>query len=80
MRTFELRVYKLRTKEALDFYRKQIYPSIASSRSHPAGEVRKKFHAAFDNQEDVGTGSPSQNSISSEQRAAVLLLAAPGCQ
>jgi len=26
MRTFELRVYKLRTKEALDFYREQIYP------------------------------------------------------
>ena len=26
MRTFELRVYTLRTKEALDFYREQIYP------------------------------------------------------
>ena len=26
MRTFELRVYTLRTKEALDFYRDQIYP------------------------------------------------------
>ena len=26
MRTFELRVYKLRTKEALDFYGEQIYP------------------------------------------------------
>ena len=26
MRTFELRVYKLRTKEALDFYIEQIYP------------------------------------------------------
>src|SRR5262249_28833578 len=26
MRTFVLRVYKLRTKEALDFYREQIYP------------------------------------------------------
>ena len=26
MRTFELRVYKLRTKEALDFYTEQIYP------------------------------------------------------
>jgi hypothetical protein len=26
MRTFELRVYKLRTKEALDFYMNQIYP------------------------------------------------------
>jgi len=26
MRTFELRVYKLRTQEALDFYREQIYP------------------------------------------------------
>src|SRR5262249_37456304 len=25
MRTFELRVYKLRTKEALDFYREEIY-------------------------------------------------------
>ena len=26
MRTFELRVYKLRTKEALDFYMEKIYP------------------------------------------------------
>jgi hypothetical protein len=26
MRTFELRVYTLRSKEALDFYREQIYP------------------------------------------------------
>src|ERR1700722_8162152 len=26
MRTFELRVYNLRTKEALDFYMEQIYP------------------------------------------------------
>ncbi len=26
MRTFELRVYKLRTKEALDFYMNEIYP------------------------------------------------------
>src|SRR6202023_644409 len=26
MRTFELRVYMLRTKEALDFYMEQIYP------------------------------------------------------
>ena len=26
MRTFELRVYKLRTKEALDFYEEKIYP------------------------------------------------------
>src|SRR5262245_64034227 len=26
MRTFELRVYKLRTKEALDFYKEKIYP------------------------------------------------------
>ena len=26
MRTFELRVYKLRTKEALDLYMNQIYP------------------------------------------------------
>jgi hypothetical protein len=26
MRTFELRVYKLRTKEALEFYKEQIYP------------------------------------------------------
>ena len=31
MRTFELRVYKLRTKEALDFYMEQIYPSHLSS-------------------------------------------------
>ncbi len=31
MRTFELRVYKLRTKEALDFYRDQIYPGHLSS-------------------------------------------------
>ena len=26
MRTFELRVYTLRTKEALDFYRGVVYP------------------------------------------------------
>lgn len=26
MRTFELRVYNLRTKEALDFYREVVYP------------------------------------------------------
>lgn len=31
MRTFELRVYTLRTKEALDFYREQIYPRHLSS-------------------------------------------------
>jgi hypothetical protein len=31
MRTFELRVYKLRTKEALDFYKSQIYPRHLSS-------------------------------------------------
>ena len=31
MRIFELRVYKLRTKEALDFYREQIYPRHLSS-------------------------------------------------
>src|SRR5215831_13381805 len=31
MRTFELRVYKLRTKEALDFYREQIYPRHLNS-------------------------------------------------
>jgi hypothetical protein len=31
MRTFELRVYKLRTQEALDFYREQIYPRHLSS-------------------------------------------------
>jgi len=31
MRTFELRVYKLRTKEALDFYGEQIYPRHLSS-------------------------------------------------
>ena len=31
MRTFELRVYKLRTKEALDFYMQQIYPRHLSS-------------------------------------------------
>src|SRR6202790_2697990 len=31
MRTFELRVYKLRTKEALDFYMNQIYPRHLSS-------------------------------------------------
>ena len=31
MRTFELRVYKLRTKEALDFYMEQIYPRHLSS-------------------------------------------------
>jgi len=31
MRTFELRVYTLRSKEALDFYREQIYPRHLSS-------------------------------------------------
>jgi len=31
MRTFELRVYKLRTKEALDFYMNQIYPVIPAA-------------------------------------------------
>ena len=31
MRTFELRVYKLRTKEALDFYTEQFYPRHLSS-------------------------------------------------
>ena len=31
MRTFELRVYKLRTEEALDFYREQIYPRHLNS-------------------------------------------------
>jgi hypothetical protein len=31
MRTFELRVYKLRTKEALDFYMNQIYPRHLNS-------------------------------------------------
>ena len=31
MRTFELRVYTLRTKEALDFYREEIYPRHLNS-------------------------------------------------
>src|SRR5579863_4795161 len=31
MRTFELRVYKLVTKEALDFYREKIYPRHLNS-------------------------------------------------
>ena len=31
MRTFELRVYKLRTKEALDFYTEKIYPRHLNS-------------------------------------------------
>src|SRR5215813_10163428 len=31
MRTFELRVYKLRTKEALDFYREEIDPRHLNS-------------------------------------------------
>jgi hypothetical protein len=31
MRTFELRVYKLRTKEALDFYMNQVYPRHLNS-------------------------------------------------
>jgi len=31
MRTFELHVYKLRTKEALDFYREKIYPRHLNS-------------------------------------------------
>jgi len=31
MRTFELRVYKLRTKGALDFYREMIYPRHLNS-------------------------------------------------
>ena len=30
-RLFELRVYKLRTKEALDFYREKIYPRHLNS-------------------------------------------------
>jgi len=31
MRIFELRVYKLRTKEALEFYKEQIYPRHLNS-------------------------------------------------
>jgi len=31
MRTFELRVYKLRSKEALDFYREKFYPRHLNS-------------------------------------------------
>ena len=31
MKTFELRVYTLRTKEALDFYREKIYPRHLNS-------------------------------------------------
>jgi hypothetical protein len=31
MRTFELRVYTLRTKEALDFYMETIYPRHLNS-------------------------------------------------
>ena len=31
MRTFELRVYKLRTKEVLDFYREVVYPRHLNS-------------------------------------------------
>jgi len=31
MRSFELRVYKLRTKEALDFYREVVYPRHLNS-------------------------------------------------
>ena len=31
MRTFELRVYKLRTKEALEFYREVVYPRHLNS-------------------------------------------------
>ena len=31
MRTFELRVYTLRTKEALDFYMQTIYPRHLNS-------------------------------------------------
>jgi len=31
MRTFELRVYTLRTKEALDFYMEEVYPRHLSS-------------------------------------------------
>jgi hypothetical protein len=31
MQTVELRVYALRSKEALDFYREQIYPRHRSS-------------------------------------------------
>jgi hypothetical protein len=31
MRAFELRVYKLRTKEALDFYMEQVYPVISAA-------------------------------------------------
>lgn len=31
MQTYELRVYKLRTKEALDFYREVVYPRHLNS-------------------------------------------------
>ena len=31
MRTYELRVYTLRTKEALDFYREKVYPRHLNS-------------------------------------------------
>ena len=31
MRTFELRIYTLRTKEALDFYRREVYPRHLNS-------------------------------------------------
>jgi hypothetical protein len=47
MRTFELRLYKLRTKEALDFYTEQIYPRHLSSipwRETPA-YIRRRSQA-----------------------------------
>ena len=53
MRTFELRVYKLRTKEALDFYMEQIYPRHLSS--FPLFGI--EAHGFWTAKEDVEPGS-----------------------
>ena len=50
MRTFELRVYKLRTKESLDFYMNQIYPRHLSS--FPLSGI--EAHGFWTAKEDVG--------------------------
>jgi hypothetical protein len=48
MRTFELRVYTLRTKEALDFYREVIYPRHLNSFPRFGVEAHGFWTAAAD--------------------------------
>jgi hypothetical protein len=50
MRTFELRVYTLRTKEALDFYMNQVYPRHLGSFPRFGIEA----HGIWTAKEDVG--------------------------